>query len=58
MLPARPRITLEEGSYATPLKGDAIEWTAAPERVRQIEIAFNKDSAMAARRRARAAARS
>ena len=40
----RPRITLEEGSYATPLKGDAIEWTASPEKVRQVEIAFGKDS--------------
>ena len=42
----RPRITLEEGSYATPLKGDAIEWTATPEKVRLIEISFGKDSAV------------
>jgi hypothetical protein len=44
--PPGPRITLEEGSYATPLKGDAIEWTASPEKVRIVEIPFAKDSAV------------
>lgn len=42
----RPRITLEEGSYATPLKGDAIEWTSTPEKVRLVELVFGKDSAV------------
>jgi hypothetical protein len=42
----RPRITLEEGSYATPLKGDAIEWTSVPERVRLAEIPFGKEAAV------------
>jgi hypothetical protein len=43
---SRPRITLEEGSYATPLKGDAIEWTATPEKVRLIVIGFARNSAV------------
>jgi hypothetical protein len=43
---SRPRITMEEGSYATPLKGDAIEWTATPEKVRLIDIGFARNSAV------------
>jgi outer membrane protein OmpA-like peptidoglycan-associated protein len=45
LIPTRPRIALEESSYATPLKGDAVEWMTPREAWREHEVAFGKDSA-------------
>lgn len=44
LIPTGPRIVLEEGSYATPLKGDAVEWMTASEPWREHQFAFGKDS--------------
>jgi hypothetical protein len=44
LVPPRPRIALEEGSYATPLRGDAVEWMSTPEAWREHQVAFGKDS--------------
>ena len=44
LAPTRPRIALEESSYATPLKGDAVEWMSTPEAWREHQVAFGKDS--------------
>ncbi len=45
LVPTRPRIALEESSYATPLKGDAVEWMSTPEAWREHQVPFGKDSA-------------
>lgn len=45
-VPTRPRIALEEGSYATPLKGDAVGWMMQTEPWREHPVAFGKDSAL------------
>jgi hypothetical protein len=44
LAPTRPRIALEESSYATPLRGDAVEWMPVPEAWREHQVAFGKDS--------------
>lgn len=38
-----PRPSLEADSYATPLRGDLVEWTDGAERVREIEVLFPAD---------------
>lgn len=40
-----PRIALEESSYATPIKGDAVEWSSTTERSKDYPVLFTKDSA-------------
>lgn len=39
-----PRIALEENSYATPLKGDSVEWATAGGRSEEFSIAFGRDA--------------
>jgi hypothetical protein len=39
-----PKISLEENSYATPLKGDAVEWSSSTERTKDHAIMFSRDS--------------
>ncbi len=41
----RPRIALEDSSYATPLKGDAVEWMTPSGPWREHQVAFARDSA-------------
>ncbi len=40
--PLRP--TLERDSYATPVRGDLVEWTASHDRVQDHQILFGRDS--------------
>jgi hypothetical protein len=40
-----PLPSLERDSYATPLKGDAVDWTDGAEKVQVVDLAFASDSA-------------
>ncbi len=45
MFQSPARNAVEENSYATPLKGDTVEWTRASEERQEFMVSFPKDSA-------------